>query len=90
MTPGCGQCGAPLRRFKFFRQACVQCGARHKAARGVSLLGGILGALASFMLIAGFFLPGPLWVPLLLVPALLVVAGIVAGLLSQRWIRIPE
>ena len=90
MTPVCGQCGAPLRRFEFFSQACVQCGARHKAVRGMSLVGGILGALTPFILMGGFFLPGPLWVPLLLVPALLVVAGILGGLLSQRWIRIPE
>ena len=94
MTP-CEHCGEPLRQFRLFRQRCPVCGTLHRAshkgvAGGWRFLGGALGFATPFLLVGGFFLPGPLWVPLLIVPGVLLATGITLSLAMQRWHRVPE
>jgi hypothetical protein len=87
MTATCSNCGGLLVQFKLFSQVCPACGVSHKARGGASVAGGIYGASFPFLMIGGFFLPGPLWIPLLVVPLVLIAGGIFGSLAAQKWVR---
>lgn len=90
MTTQCEQCGATLRQYRFFRNCCLVCGSRYRAApqRGLSWQAGIYGAMSALVLPAGLFVPGPLWLGLFVIPVAYIALGILLSLTLQRWVRI--
>ncbi|MFY2763920.1 hypothetical protein [Arenimonas sp. MALMAid1274] len=88
MTAFCESCGATLHQFRIFKQKCQVCGTTHKAkAERGSIVGLVYGLLFPVILIGGFWLPGPIWIPLVVIPLLLIVVGIAGSLATQRWIK---
>jgi hypothetical protein len=48
-------------------------------------LSGIYGALAFVILPIGFILPGPLWIGIVVVPAIYIAGAVLIGVYLQRW-----
>ena len=90
MTACCAACSAPLNQHALFRQRCPACHASHVARPGgFTAAGAVLGLVGPIVWVGSLFLPTPLWVPLVVVPLALVVAGVYIALRSQRWVARP-
>ena len=83
----CERCGVNLPQARLFRVTCGSCGAKHKAVRNRSLswLSGVYGALAFVVIPLGLFVPGPLWLKIILLPLLYIAGGIAIALVTQQW-----
>ena len=87
MKAGCERCGADLPQMRLFRVTCAKCGAVHAATRNKRLawISSVYGASAFIVLPLALFLPGALWLKVVVIPLLYIFGGIVVALATQNW-----